>query len=301
MPLLHHRERNGGLALQAGQGEGFLAASLHLRHVPHHDAASSADHRNGGEKAWRGVTAHHPDQPATPSHVDGAGRQIREGRLDGAHQGDRREPQGDETLGIETDLQFRVAQPHLLHAIDPLHPLQGLAHGARLIAQVFVVRLADHGQRRCGIGVGAGDLQDHRVTGGLWQLFPLRFDLAAQVRHPLVEQPLRDLLEADQDTGDPLPAVGRGELDVGHPSYRILEGIGDPLLHVRGGGPRHHRRDDDPVEVDGGILLAGKLLVGEETHHQNEQEGEVDQDVVAEETFQEIHGRESEASPTRTG
>ena len=55
-------------------------------------------------------------------------------------------------------------------------------------------------------------------------------------------------VELDDQDREPRRRGRLDGLDLGHPVYGVLDGLGDLLVHELGSGPRHRRRDDDDGE-----------------------------------------------------
>ena len=157
---------------------------------------------------------------------------------------------------VKSDLQLRCCQTDRIDAINAAETLQILFDIARLDAQILIVRHTDDGNGCRRKSVCAGDLQNDRVGGGSRQFILFILDFTPQITDALVKQAFTDILEAHQDAGNRLAAVGGEELDILHLAHSILERIRDLFFDIQCGRPGQYRGDDDPVEIDGRILLS---------------------------------------------
>jgi hypothetical protein len=190
----------------------------------------------------------------------------------------------------ELDAQLRIVQAVGVDPVDARHALDVVAQILRRQAQVLVVGRPRHQHHRRREAVRGGDLDDARLLGLRRQLdVGAVLDLAAQVVHPLVEDPLADIRETDQHRGDALAAVGSDELDVGDALDGVLQRLGDAALDVLGRGAGQGGGDDHPVEVDLRVAFARHRRIGDEAEDQHQGEGDIRQRVVADKAFEQLH------------
>ncbi len=294
--LLGHGEDYRALALVAGQAAGLGAAARNLGNVAqrHRLPSRGIADRNAGDFVGIGGLADHAHQPRRAFLLAGgfdlAGEGVAEPGHDIVRDVGSRQPTVGQRHRIEFDLQFGIAHAggeHLVHARNAFDVVLELS---RPTAQQFVGGLAGdqhHGRRKA---VRGGDLDDARVLG-LGRQFALRLvlDFAAQIVDALVENALVDVAEAHQDGGDVLARRRHHEADVGDALDRILQRLGHALFDILGRGPRQHRRDHHPVEIDLRVLLARHGQIGQRAHDQHHREGDVGQRVVLDQPCVEIH------------
>ena len=236
-----------------------------------------------------GIRADQADQPVVAAQAFVTGGDVLEEGAYRVRDLARGQTQVLQFLRIEAHLQLRVGQADGVDPVDTLQAFDGLAHIACLAAQVLVHARTDHGDRGRREATRTGDLEDLRVLGGGRQLILLVLDLAAQIGDPLVEGAVVDVLESDQDAGYRFAAVRGHELHVLDLAQCVFERVGHLFLDVHGRGPGQHRGDDDPVEVDGRVLLARQCQVGQGADDQHQDKGQIGENMVVEQPAVERH------------
>jgi hypothetical protein len=298
--LLEHHHHHRWRAAEADQAVGILSRTHHLGDLVERHLAGSGQQRDRGKVVRVGALAYQAQQPLLLAETQRAAGGVTEVARHAVGHRDGAEAERGNPLRVEEHLQLGIAQADRVDPVDAGETLEITLDAPRLATQRLRCRIAGHHQRRRGVGVGGGDLLHEWVLGLVGQVaVGLSLDLAAQVGDPLVELTLGKVVEAHQDAGDALAAGARDKTNVGEPGQRLLERVGDQLLDILGRRAGQEGLDLDPVEIDRRVLLTWQQLVVHHAHHHHQHEGEVGQDVVAEQALVQGKGLSRRRAPRR--
>src|SRR5208282_6143472 len=163
------------------------------------------------------------------------------------------------------DVDFTLEAAHDIDRADPVDRFERLLdQAARDLGELLHAQVTGHGQGHHRHRVEVELLYQRRL-GAFGELIEHGGDLVAHVLHGAVEVALE--LELDYHARNAFERLGAQLVDRADGVDRLFERLGDPCLHLLGGGAGQHRGNHHGRDVDLGEQVDSQPAVGKGSEH----------------------------------